>query len=154
MSLSVCAANECAPEARLSGHWCERTSTQLLLSAALETKKRVAARLRDERVPQAIDVRTDPKFLRTLRDFFSDSREPMVIVHPGKDQILEANEHACSLLGYTHRELIRRHVSEIHPEDMPELIRFADSIEMAGPGRSGNLSCLTKSGEILPAEEK
>jgi PAS domain S-box-containing protein len=79
------------------------------------------------------------------------SGDAVVMLSPRDDAILDANPTACDLLGYGKSELLRRRVSDIHPEDMPLLMKLADVAMGWGEGWTDALSCVTKSGRIVPA---
>jgi PAS domain S-box-containing protein len=83
---------------------------------------------------------------------FEDSSDPIFVVDPVHDRILDANRAGCALLGYSHTELLATPVSRIHPAEMPELRAFVDGVLREGEGRTIKLTCRTKSGVFLPTE--
>lgn len=89
---------------------------------------------------------------RRLRRVLDRSTEAIVLVEPREDRIVDANSTACSMLGYTRGELLQTRVSQMHPNDMALLIGFSESVSRVGHGWTQDLSCLTKSGELVPAE--
>jgi PAS domain S-box-containing protein len=90
----------------------------------------------------------DEAFERLL----ADSNDPVFVVDPAEDRILDANRAGCAMLGYTHAELIATPVSRIHPAEMPELREFVDRVARDGEGRTIKLTCRTRSGVFLPTE--
>ncbi|NIR48987.1 PAS domain S-box protein [candidate division KSB1 bacterium] len=86
---------------------------------------------------------------RRIFDYFN---EAVFVIDAKRDRILEVNPKACEMLGYTYEELLSQKISSIHPDEMPQLLAFAESIFKQGGGRTDELTCLTKSGTKLPAE--
>lgn len=84
--------------------------------------------------------------------YFDCHPEPTLIIDPIEDRIYEANRAACDLLGYTHEEMLSLCPSWLHPEEMPALIVFTQSVLHSGKGWTSELSCLTKGGLEIPLE--
>ena len=87
-----------------------------------------------------------------FRKIFDHSHDAIVIIDLASDSILEANPRACTMLQYSRRELLSTPVSAIHPQEMAKLQVFSESVLREGHGWTNELTCLTKSGETLPAE--
>ena len=83
---------------------------------------------------------------------FESSNDGIFVLDPSGDKILDANPKACSMLGYSREELLSMKVSAIHPDEMPQLMAFAQSVYEQGSGWTDELTCMTKTGEALPAE--
>jgi len=83
---------------------------------------------------------------------FTYSNDAIFIIDPARDRILDVNPRACKMLGYSREELLSTPITAIHPKEMPELLAFAQSVFDQGHGWTSELSCMTKSGEALPAE--
>ena len=83
---------------------------------------------------------------------FDHSNDAIFVIDPANDCIVDANPRACLMLGYTREELLCLPISAIHPSEMAVLQAFAESVFEHGRGWTNELSCLTKQGEILPAE--
>ena len=83
---------------------------------------------------------------------FESSNDGIFVFDPSGDKILDANPKACSMLGYSREELLSLKVSAIHPDEMPQLMAFAQSVYEQGSGWTDELTCMTKTGEALPAE--
>ena len=58
---------------------------------------------------------------------FESSIEPMLMLDPHADRILDANPAACTLLGYP-RRCCGRPVSALHPGQLPALIVFTQAV--------------------------
>ncbi|MBI3079592.1 MAG: sigma 54-interacting transcriptional regulator, partial [Deltaproteobacteria bacterium] len=86
------------------------------------------------------------------RKIFEHSNDAIFVVDPERDEILDVNPVACRMLGYSRGELLSLPISEVHPDEMPELLAFARSVYERGSGWTDELTCLTKSGSRLPAE--
>ncbi|MFO7641965.1 MAG: PAS domain S-box protein [Candidatus Competibacteraceae bacterium] len=87
-----------------------------------------------------------------VRKVFEHSNDAIFVIDPEQDRILDANPKTCSLLGYSHEELLATPISAIHPQEMPELMAFARSVFNEGAGWTDRLTCLTKVGVRIPAE--
>jgi len=87
-----------------------------------------------------------------FRKIFAYSNDAIFIIHPERDKIIDVNPRACSKLEYSREELLSMPITAIHPDEMPELIAFSKSVLEQGEGWTDELSCLTKSGKVLPAE--
>ena len=80
------------------------------------------------------------------------SNDGIFILDPMLDEILDVNPSACRMLGYSREELLSLPLSAIHPDEMPKLRAFAQSVFEQGKGWTDELTCLTKSSEALPSE--
>ncbi len=87
-----------------------------------------------------------------FRKIFEHSNDAIFVIDPAEDEIVETNQRASEMLGYTQEELLSTPISAIHPDEMPRLLAFSESVFKQGSGWTDELSCLTKSGELLPAE--
>lgn len=56
------------------------------------------------------------------------------------------------MLGYSHDELVSIPISAVHPNEMPRMLAFTDTVLREGHSWTDELSCMTKAGEFLPAE--
>ena len=100
-----------------------------------------------ERAQSAI-LESEEKFHK----IFDYSNDAIFIINPDTEQILEANPGAAKLLGFSRMELLSMPVSSIHPNEVDKLKAFAHNVFENQHGWTDELSCLTKSGEYLPAE--
>ena len=87
-----------------------------------------------------------------LKKIFQYSNDAIFIIDPHRDRILDANPVACDLLGYSLKELLATPISAIHPNEMPKLQAFAQSVLEDGSGWSDQLTCTTKMGQTIYAE--
>ncbi len=83
---------------------------------------------------------------------FDASKVSVFLIDPSSDQIVDANETAARLLGYSLAELIHTSISKIHPGEMEKLRGFSEQVFNEGAAFSDELSCTTKSGDCIPAE--
>jgi PAS domain S-box-containing protein len=88
----------------------------------------------------------------SFQQLFDRSPEPAYVIDPHDDRILAANRAGCSLLGYTHDELLATPVSQIHPADLPQLREFVEQVMRDGRASTITLTCRTKVGTFLPTE--
>ncbi len=87
-----------------------------------------------------------------FRKVFDHSNDAIFLINPEANQILDVNPQACKMLGYSREQLLSMPITAIHPNEMPQLLEFARSIVEKGSGWTNELSCMTKTGETLPAE--
>ena len=87
-----------------------------------------------------------------FRKIFEHSNDAIFVIDPKHGEILEANGTASKMLGYSHTELLSIPISEIHPDEVPQLLKFTESVFDKRSGWTGELTCLTKAGQRLPAE--
>lgn len=83
---------------------------------------------------------------------FEHSNDAIFLLDPQQNQILDANAKACQMLGYKREELLLRPISDIHPDEMPQMMRFAKTVSEQGDGWTDALTCMTKVGRVLSAE--
>jgi PAS domain S-box-containing protein len=89
---------------------------------------------------------------RKFRKIFEHSNDAVFLLEPAHNLIIDANSRACEMLGYSREELLTIGVTAIHPDEMPDLIAFAESVFNRGHGWTNELTCTTKVGRVLPAE--
>ena len=87
-----------------------------------------------------------------LRRIFDHSNDAIFVIDPPQDEILDVNPRACSMLGYSREELLSMPISAIHPNEMPQLRAFAQSVLQQGKGWTNELTCQTKAHKTLPSE--
>lgn len=83
---------------------------------------------------------------------FEHSNDAIFVLDPAGDCIVDANPKASSMLGYTREELLSLPISAIHPDEMPILKAFAQSVLDDGKGWTNEVGCQTKDGNYIPAE--
>ena len=83
---------------------------------------------------------------------FEQSPEPAYVIDPAADRILAANPAGCAMLGYTHEELPRTRVSQIHPAERSQMSDFLERVLSDGQASTIKLTCRTKIGTFLPTE--
>src|ERR1700745_3975628 len=88
----------------------------------------------------------------TFAQFFEESPEPAYVIDPAADRILAANPAGCAMLGYTHEEILRTAVSQIHPAERSQMNDFLDRVLRDGQASTIKLTCRTKTGTFLPTE--
>jgi len=85
-------------------------------------------------------------------DFLASLAEPMLVWDPYADRLIDANPAACRRLGYERDELLRLSAWDLHAHEMPALITFTQAVFDKGYGWTNELSCRSKSGELLPVD--
>lgn len=83
---------------------------------------------------------------------FEQSSDPVFILDPREDRILDANAAGCRVLGYTREELLATPVSDIHPHELPQMRSFVQAALLDGESWTIEMVCRTKSGTFLPTE--
>jgi PAS domain S-box-containing protein len=87
-----------------------------------------------------------------FRKVFTYSNDAIFVIDPDEDKIVDVNPKATKMLGYSREELLSLPITAIHPNEMPLLLEFAKNVFEKGSGWTNELNCLTKSGDLLPAE--
>jgi PAS domain S-box-containing protein len=87
-----------------------------------------------------------------FEQLFEHSSDPVFVVDPLENRMLDVNHAACAMLGYTRDELLATPISAIHPAEMPQLRDFVESVVRVGHGWTIKLTCRTKTGTFLPTE--
>ena len=88
-----------------------------------------------------------------FRKIFEGSNDAIFVIDPAQDKILEANPRATELLNYSRQELLSSiKISQVHPDEMPQLEKFSQTVFQNGRGWTDELTCLTKTKNKLPAE--
>lgn len=129
-------------EAELNGDSVREPTVLRARVAALEEAQ--AERMRAESAGRDLEER--------YRKIFEHSNDAIFVIDPEADRILDVNPKACGMLGYPREELLSIPVSAVHPGEMPALLAFARSVFEKGSGWTNELTCLTKTGQTLPAE--
>lgn len=98
-------------------------------------------------------MKEDPQAeLQRLRTIFQNVNDAIFLSDIELDKILDANDKALQLLGYSKKEILSTPVSKIHQHDLLQLKAFNRRIVQEGKGWTDELSCVTKDGRSLPAE--
>ncbi|ETX05360.1 MAG: hypothetical protein ETSY2_23445, partial [Candidatus Entotheonella gemina] len=87
-----------------------------------------------------------------FRNIFDHSNDAIFLIDPQDGRILDVNPKACQMLQYDREALLALSTFDIHPDEMGELRAFAKLVVEQGYGKSGDLSCLTRTGEKIPAD--
>ena len=83
---------------------------------------------------------------------FESSHDAIYINDPHADEILDANEAGCEMLGYSRTELLERGPSDFHPDEMERFETFVDEVYETGSGWTDELTCLHRDGDRIPVE--
>jgi len=87
-----------------------------------------------------------------FRKIFEHSNDGIFLVDPLEDEILDVNNKACAMLGYTREELCSAPMSMVHPHEMDRMRTFTRSVFEKGKGWTDKFTCTTKSGRDLPTD--
>ena len=87
-----------------------------------------------------------------FRNFFEKASDALIIVDPSESRIVDANQQASNMLGFSYAKLLTANWLALHASK-PELVsRLVDQILIEGSGWSDNLRYHTKSGHVIQAE--
>jgi PAS domain S-box-containing protein len=110
----------------------------------------IFAMLEDMTQTLAAERRRGPGAFRSV---FEEHSEPLFVLDPDHDEILDANPPACLALGYSREELLATPVSVVHPEEMPRFVAFMRSATPGGAAWDGDhFTCTRKDGTTFPAQ--
>jgi len=87
-----------------------------------------------------------------FQQIFTFSNDAIFVIDPKEDKILDVNPKACRMLGYSYEELLSLPISSIHPHEVSRFLAFSESVLIVGHGWTNELSCLCKTGQVLPSE--
>ncbi|MDH5676426.1 MAG: sigma 54-interacting transcriptional regulator [Myxococcales bacterium] len=87
-----------------------------------------------------------------FRKIFEHSNDGIFVIDPSVGRILDVNDKACRILGFSRAELLQTSMAELHPHEAPQLAAFAEGVMQAGSGFTDTLSCRTKGGRFIAAE--
>ncbi|MDA2923224.1 SpoIIE family protein phosphatase [Acidobacteria bacterium AH-259-L09] len=128
----------------------EKTKDQLISELA-EMRRQLAELERLESQYKRVEE-TSHESEKRFRKIFDHSNDAILVVDAVQNEIVDVNSQACKMLGYSREELLSMPISAIHPHEMPKLLAFAKSVSGNAQGWTDELSCLTKTGQFLPAE--
>jgi PAS domain S-box-containing protein len=115
------------------------------LRVALEQLVEENGRLRVE----AEDLRQKEAHFREL---FNATYDGIFLVDIERERIIDANEPALRLVGYTREELGSMTIADLHPYEVPHFLEFARQVVSHGRWQTHELTCRAKWGELIPAQ--
>jgi len=92
------------------------------------------------------------KDIMRFQQIFTFCNDAIFVIDPKEDKILDVNPRACRMLGYSYEELLSLPISSIHPHEISRFLAFSESVQIVGHGWTNELSCLCKTGQVLPTE--
>ena len=87
-----------------------------------------------------------------FQKIFDYSNDAILLIDTLHARIVDVNSRACEMLGYSREQLLSMPMSSIHPDEMPKLNAFANSVSRTGHGWTDELTCFTSTGQGLAAE--
>lgn len=78
--------------------------------------------------------------------------QPVFVLDPKAGAIVEANEAAATILGFSRDELRTMRIADIHPFEMDRFEAFAREVLETGNSRARGLTCRDRTGIFIPAE--
>ena len=86
-----------------------------------------------------------------FRRLFNRVFDPIIIIK--KEKIVDVNEAACKLLGYSRKELQKLYVEDIHPkEEMEKITEAICRAQKSGIDFMGETALLSREGQVIPVE--
>jgi len=132
----------CGAHQNLENRVGERTKE--LASANERLKQEIADRQRIEEALRASE--------KQFRKIFDHSNDAIFVIDPACEGIVDANQAACSMLGYSREQLLSMMMSDIHPNDISEIKAVAKSVLSKGSGRIEECQCRTSNGTDVDCE--
>ncbi len=83
-----------------------------------------------------------------------NANDAIYLIDPETQKILEVNDTACKMTGYSKEELKRMYVYELHPEDERALLpeKFNEVSEKGSVQGISGINQITKDGKLVPIE--
>lgn len=110
----------------------------------------------DELATENADLRAENANLRenegSFRELFNATYDAIFLLDVTQGRVLEANEQACRLVGYSPEEIRTLTISDLHPYELPRFLEFAGEVARRGRWQSHELTCRARWGELIPAE--
>ena len=103
-------------------------------------------------VPSLLETQAAPSRSGDFERIFDAAPEPMLVLNPATDRILDANPAAARLLGHSRAALCKMRVSSLHPGQLPALIVFTDGVMAKGEYRTRSLKPRHAAGHELSVE--
>ena len=98
------------------------------------------------------EMRVQSFYQKHYNQLFAQISEAMLVFEPYHNQIIDANQSVCRLLGYAKQELLTLKVSHLHIHEVPALVVFTQSVLYQGHGWTKELSCRRKNGTTIAVE--
>jgi formate hydrogenlyase transcriptional activator len=118
--------------------------------AAIQTVWRIFRGREQEN--RMLQKHADPGTNAAFDGIFEHCVQPLLIVEPVSDRILDANPSACRLLGYDRTLLRSVRFSALHPGQLPALIVFTEAVLAKGTFWTRGLTARDAAGNELPVE--
>tara|TARA_R110002072_G_scaffold43723_3_gene122687 strand:- start:225 stop:1232 length:1008 start_codon:yes stop_codon:yes gene_type:complete len=87
-----------------------------------------------------------------IHALFNACYDGIFLVDIDSHRLIEANEPGLALLGYTCEELRMLNVADLFPDELPRFFDSAEDIQSSGAHQGQELTCQTKSGELIPIQ--
>lgn len=87
-----------------------------------------------------------------FRHIFDHSNDAIFLIDPTCDRIVDANDTACKMLGYSRKRLLSMPVSAIHPDDRSIIKAISKRVLAQGTGQIEEILYWTRAGCSIPCE--
>lgn len=118
--------------------------TRELADANEELKREIADR---RRAQEALCI-SESRF----RKIFDHSNDAIFVIDPACDEIVDVNQTACKILGYSREKLLSMTISDIHPNDITAIQAVGESVLVQGSGRIEECQCRMQNGQDIACE--
>lgn len=106
------------------------------------------------------DQRIDIKQLETelqksaerFKTLFNYSNDAIFIIDPKRQAIVDVNDRACALLGYSRQKLLSTKLTKIYPDQNGAFDKFSASVFKDGHGWTDKIQLVNRKGQKLPTE--
>lgn len=89
---------------------------------------------------------------RQFSELFNACYDGLFVVDVENGRIAEVNAPALRLAGYSREEILNLALSDLYPYELPRFRDFVEEVRRPGRSRSRELTCRTKSGELIPVQ--
>ena len=92
------------------------------------------------------------KSAERFKTLFNYSNDGIFIIDPEQQAIIDVNDRACAILGYSRQKLLSKKLSDIYPDQNGAFEAFSKAVFKEGHGWSNKISFLDKNKDVLPTE--
>lgn len=87
-----------------------------------------------------------------IRHLFESANDAILLLDLQQRQLIEVNQQACELLGYSHEEFQNMPMQDILPYNTDLLEDFIQTTKTVGSNRSDQLAFISRQGRVIPSE--
>ncbi|MFB6296940.1 MAG: PAS domain S-box protein [Salinirussus sp.] len=106
----------------------------------------------DDQTERQARERSREALRKKFEAVFESAHNAIFVVDVENDAVVDCNAAAEELVEYSRSELRSMPASDLHPHNLDEFMAFAERVLERGEGRTDEITCYCKSGDIIPAE--